>query len=131
MLTAYNAKDCVIIWDGVYLTGLSETMVTGEKNEEFFSDEVGAQGDVCRSETNDPTGTVTITLQTTSPQKGMLLEDAKSGKTAPLWVINKSIGERFGGNLARIKNYPSLEHARDGGEREFEFAVADYDVDAI
>lgn len=127
--TNWNAKDCVISWDGISITGLGEDMVTGEKDEEFFSTNVGAQGDVLVNEMNNDLGTVTITVQGTCPQKSMLFADAKSGKVAPLWVSNKSINEKIGGTRARIKNYPSLEYSQELGDREFEFQVFDYTVE--
>lgn len=130
-MTQYNAKDCTIMWDGIYITGVGEDMVSGEKDEEFFSTSVGAQGDVCVSEVNNSLGTITLTVQATSPQKGKLLSDAKAGKTAPLWVTNKSIGERMGGSKARIKNYPELANGAEAEDREFEFQVFDYDVTAV
>ena len=72
-VTQYNAKDCVVTVNGVYITGLGEDMVSGEKDEEFFSTSVGAQGDILMNETNNSLGTITLTVQGTSPQKGMLL----------------------------------------------------------
>ena len=129
-VTQYNAKDCVITVNDVYITGLGETMVTGEKDEEFFSSVVGAQGDVVINENNNPLGSITLTVQSTSPQKAYLINLAKSGAIFPIWVVNKSIGERMGGNKARIKKYPSMEQGTEAGDREFEIAVFDYDVEA-
>ena len=126
---SYNAKDCVITFDNVFITGLGEDMVTGSKDEEMFTTSVGAQGDVISNEINNTLGTVTITVQATSPQKKFLLEAAKTGKVAPLWVNNKSIGERFGGSQARIKNYPELANGQEAEDREFEFQVFDYVVE--
>lgn len=131
MITQYNAKDCVITVDGNYITGLAEDMVTGAKDEEMFEVEVGAQGDVVMNETNNPLGTITLSVQATCPQKSMLLAYAKSGKIFPIWVTNKSIGERMGGTQARIKNYPELAQGATAEAREFEIAVMDYTVDAI
>lgn len=131
MVTSYNAKDCTITVDGVYLTGLGEDMVTGEKDEEMFSAAVGAQGDVVNNEINNPLGTITLTVQVTCPQKAMLINYAKQGVIFPIWVINKKIGERFGGTQARIKNFPSLEDGAEAADREFEIQVFDYDVEAI
>ena len=71
-MTRYDAKDCTIMVKNVYITGLGEDMVTGEKDEELYEPSVGAQGDVCISEKNDPLGTVTVTVQPTSPQKAFL-----------------------------------------------------------
>lgn len=129
--TQWNAKDCTIVWDGINITGLGEDMVTGEKDEEFFSSAVGAQGDVVINEINNDLGTVTITVQGTCPQKKKLIDDAKAGKVAALWVTNPSIEETMGGSKARIKNYPSLEYGQELADREFEFQVFDYTVEAV
>lgn len=131
LLTQYNSKDCVITINGVYITGLGEDMVSGEKDEEFFSTSVGAQGDVLMNEINNSLGTITVTVQGTSPQKGMLLSLARNGTIFPIWVVNKSIGERMGGTKARIKNYPELAQAAELDDRSFEIQVIDYDVQAI
>ena len=128
-VTQYNAKDCVITVDNVYITGLGETMVTGEKDEEFFSTSVGAQGDVVVNETNNELGTITLAVQATSPQKAYLINLAKSRAIFPIWAVNKSIGERMGGTKASIKKYPSMEQGTEAGEREFEIAVFDYTVE--
>lgn len=130
-VTKYNAKDCTILVDDVYITGLGEDMVSGEKDEEFFEPAVGAQGDVVVNETNNDLGTITVGVQATSPQKGMLLSYAKNGTIFPIWVINKTIGERMGGTQARIKNYPELAQGTEAEDREFEISVFDYTVDAI
>lgn len=130
-VTQYNAKDCVVTVNGVYITGLGEDMVSGEKDEEFFSTSVGAQGDILMNETNNSLGTITLTVQGTSPQKGMLLNFARNGTMFPIWVVNKGILERMGGTKARIKNYPELAQAAELDDREFEIQVFDYDVQAI
>lgn len=125
-MTEYNAKDCVITWGNTYLTGLAEDMVTGSKDEEFFSTSVGAQGDVVVNETNNPLGTVTVTLQGTSPQRKQLIADAKAGVIAPLWVNNKNLDRKFGGTQARIKNFPEDAEGAELEDLEFEFQVFDY-----
>lgn len=129
--THYDALDCTVMAGGVYITGLSETMVTGSKDEEFFTTEVGAQGDVVENENNNPLGTITLTIQSTCPQKGYLLGLARSGQHFPMWVINKNLGERMGGTNCRIKNFPELEHAKEAGDREIEVQVFDYTVEGI
>lgn len=127
--TTYDAKSCTIMIDGVYITGLSEDMVSGEKDEEFFSTAVGAQGDVVRSNINNDLGTITLTVQTTCPQKAFLTSLAKRDDTFPIWVINKALGERMGGTMANLKNYPSIERGTEAGDMEFEFQVFDYTVE--
>ena len=124
----YDARDCTVLVDDVFITGMGETMVTGEKDEDSFTTAVGAQGDVVENEVNNPLGTITLTVQATSPQKAMLLELANSGEHVSVWVTNKSIGEQFGGTGCRVKKTPSLEHAAEAGEREFEIQAFDYTV---
>lgn len=124
----YDARDCTVLVDDVFITGMGENMVTGEKDEDSFTTAVGAQGDVVENEVNNPLGTITLTVQATSPQKAMLLELANSGEHVSVWVTNKSIGEQFGGTDCRVKKTPSLEHAAEAGEREFEIQAFDYTV---
>lgn len=127
-MTSYNAQDCTIVFGNTYLTGLGETMVTGEKDEENFSTSVGAQGDVLVNEVNNPLGTITVTLQATSPQRAYLDHCANSGTVQPLWVTNKALGERMGGTKARVKKPASKEFGAEASDSEYEFQVFDYTV---
>lgn len=130
MVTRYNAKDTTIIVDGVYITGLGEDMISGEKDEDFFSTSVGAQGDVVKNEINDPLGKITITVQATSPQKAFLMGLAKRSEYFPLWCINKALGERMGGTMANLLTFPEVTRGKEADDMEFVFQVFDYDVTA-
>lgn len=125
----YNPKDCVITVGGVYITGLGEDMVSCEKDDDNFSTNVGAQGDVVVNESNNQLGTITITVQGTSPQKGYLLGLLKSKAMFDIWVINKSIGEKVGGSKAMMKKPPELSQGAELADREFEIKVFDYTVE--
>lgn len=128
-VTRYNAKDCVITVDGVYLTGLGETMVSGEKDEDNASAAVGAQGDVVINETNNELGTITITVQATCPQRKHLIKLAKTKAIFPIWVNNKSLGSKFGGTKAFFKKTPAFEEGAEAADLEFEAQVCDYCVE--
>lgn len=130
-ITRYNAKDCTITVDNTYITGLGEDMVTGEKDEDFFEASVGAQGDVVANEINNTLGTVTIVVQVTSPQKQFLMDLAGISGFIPLWVTNKSLGERFGGTKAKMKTFPSMSRGASAEDMEFVFQVFDYTVESI
>ncbi len=125
MVTRYNAKDCTIMVDNVYITGIGEDMVTFEKEEAFFEPVVGAQGDVIKSEVNNPIYTLTLTIQPTSPQKSFLLGKLGTADTFPVWVVNKSLGERFGGSMAAIQEMPSVERGAEASDMEFTFTIFD------
>lgn len=129
--TQYDAKDCSVIVNGVYITGLGETMIECSRDEQFFETAVGAQGDIVMNEINNDLGTISITVQATSPQKVMLLDLANAGTIVSIWITNKPLGERIGGTKARIKNYPELNHGKTIDDRKFEFAVMDYRAESV
>lgn len=119
----YNPKDVTVTIDGVFVTGLGEDMISFEFDEERFSTAVGAQGDVVVNESNNQLASLTLTVQASSPQYSMMLEYAKKGTVFPVWVVNKSIGERCGGTQARFKNTPSISYGTELEDREFEIQV--------
>lgn len=128
-VTSYNAKDVVITVDGVFITGLGEDMVQGEKDEDNASVVVGAQGDVVVNETNNDLGTITLTVQGTSPQLPMLKKLARTKQIVPVWVNNKALGEKMGGSKAIIKKTPSIEYGAELADREVEIQVMDFTVE--
>lgn len=131
VVSSYNAKDCTVMLDGVYVTQLGESMVSFEKSEAYFETSVGAQGDIVKSEINNSLHTLTITIQPTSPQKALLLSKCGAKGTFPVWVTNKSLGERFGGSMAAIQEAPSLERGAEAEDMEFTICVFDGVVENI
>ena len=127
--TRYNAKDVVVTVGGVYITGLGEDFVEGEKNEDNVEAVVGAQGDVVANEKNDETGEITITVQATSPQKAYLIELAKTKEMTDIWVINKNLGEKMGGTQCQVKKTPGFKYGKTVEDREFTFVVYDFTID--
>lgn len=127
-VTTYNPNDCVVTIGGVYITGLGEDMVEGEKDEDNFSTAVGAQGDVVINMSNNRLGTIKLTVQGTSAQKSYLLGLEKSKAMFDIWVINKSIDEKIGGTKAMMKKPPTLGQGAELADREFEIQVFDYTV---
>ena len=128
-VTKYNPNDCVITVNSVYITGLGEDMVSGEKDEDSINAVVGAQGDVVVNEVNNDLGTITLTVQGTSPQLPMLKKLAKSKQIVPVWVNNKALKEKFGGSKAIIKKVPNVEYGAELADREIEIQVLDYTVE--
>lgn len=124
-VTRYNAKDCVVTVDGMYITGLGEDMISWAKEEDYFEPKVGAQGDVLVSETNNDIYNLTITVQPTSPQFGRLLSLAKRNDFFPVWVINKALNIRLGGTKAKIKSAPEIALGAAADDVEFGICVFD------
>lgn len=131
ILSTYNAKDCTITVNGTYITGVGEDMISFEKEEAYFEPVVGAQGDIIRSEINNSIHNLTISIQPTSPQKKFLLGLLGSKQTVSVWVTNPSLGERFGGSMANIKEMPELARGSEAEDMEFTFCVFDGVVESI
>ena len=130
IVATYDAKETSIIVDDTYITGLGEDMISAEKDEDFFSASVGAQGDVVKSQINNTLGTVTIYVQPTSPQKQFLLSLAKRRDPFSLWCVNKALGERFGGTMANLLSFPEIARGAEAEDMEFVFQVFDLTVEA-
>ncbi len=130
-VTSYDAKNVSVTFDNTFITGLADgTAVEGEKNEDNASHAVGIHGDVVVSETNDPTGTITLTVQQTSPSNAFLTRAANAGVLAPFWAISNNLPkEKMGGQYARVLKPANKSFSNESENREFEIAVYDYTVE--
>lgn len=130
MVTTYDAKDVSVIVNGIYLTGFADgTFVSYDKTEDGFAISIGAQGDTARAKVNNPLGTITVTLQQTSPQVQMMNNLAKSGKLVEARVIHKgSNTEKVGGVQCFVMKPASGEYGSEISNREFTINVLDYDI---
>lgn len=124
----YDAKDVALTVDGVFITGFADgTFIEAEKDEDNMDTAVGAQGDVVDSTVNNPLGTITVTLQQTSPSVSYLTQLANSGEHVPVYIIsNNEPKEKIGGSEARIRKPASVSFSDTAESREFEITVYDY-----
>lgn len=123
--STYNAKDCTVMIDGVYITGLGEDMISWEKEEAYFEPAVGAQGDIVKSEINNDIHNLALTVQPTSPQLPHLLKLAKRSEPFEVWVVNKALGIRIGGTKANVQEAPEIALGAEAEDMEFAFTVFD------
>lgn len=130
MVKTYDAKDTSVLVDGIYITGFGEDMISAEKEEDFNTPSVGAQGDVVSSRINNNLGTMSIFIQPTSPSKAYLLSLANRDEPFPIWAINKKLGERVGGTMALMKTFPEFARGAEAEDMEFVFQIYDYTVEA-
>lgn len=69
----YDPKQYVLVFKGIRFRGYhSGTVIEVERMTDTFTEDVGADGDVVRVRGHDRRGTVTVTLQGTSPVNDML-----------------------------------------------------------
>lgn len=129
MNTTYDAKSVSVIVGGTYLTGFGESMVTVVKDEESWETSVGAQGDVVRSKVNNPLGTITVSLQQTSPQVEYLDRIAKTGELVPISVISAGPPkETATSTAAYVKKPADRTYGPSAEDREYEFQCMDLDI---
>lgn len=124
----YDAKLCTVVVDGRFITGFDDgTMVSTEKDEDFFSEKADAQGFAIVSETNNPFGTMTLSLSQASPSVPFMEALAKTRKEVPAWVTyNGEPKEKSGGTRCRVKKTSGKEYGDEAGGREYELKVMDY-----
>ncbi|MDE3837936.1 DUF3277 domain-containing protein [Bacillus methanolicus] len=128
MARTYDPKDVTVVLDGVFITGFQEgSFVQASKDEENFSTKVSAQGEVAVAFSNNPLGTITLTLSATSPSLPYIKQKAKSKTPFPIWVTySGDPKEVSGGTEALIKKAPDKEYGDEVGDREVEIQVLDY-----
>ena len=127
-VTRYNAKDCTVVVDGVYITGLGEDMISIEKEEALAENVVGAQGDIVRSEINNSIYNITITVQITSPQLQYLLSLKNRKESFPIWINNKALGLRAGREMCNITEMPEIALGAEAEDLEITFTAYDGDI---
>lgn len=129
MARNYDPREVNVIVDGMYITGFAEgTMVTAGKDEDDFSVTYGAQGDYSIAESHNRLGTVTLTLQSTSPSLPFLRQLANRRRVFPCYVVDSNDSSRVvaGGSEARVLKSPGFERGNEIGETEVEIKVFDY-----
>lgn len=124
-IAKYNAKDCTVIVDGVFITGLGEDMISWKKDEANFETAVGAQGDIVKNEINNSLHTLSVTVQQTSPQYRFLLGLSKRSEPFPVWVANKPLGITMGGTKANVAESPEVNLGKTAEDAAFTFTVFD------
>lgn len=128
LISTYNAKDCSVIVNDVYITGLGEDMISIEKEEALAENVVGAQGDIVRSEINNSIYNISVTVQITSPQFKHLINLKNSADFFPVWVVNKALGVRAGGSKSKIVEMPEIALGATAEDVEITFCVYDGDI---
>lgn len=95
MAEKYSAEDAIISVDGQRITGLaSGTFVELEWNSDKYSNEPDAYGEnVTRTEMQDETGTITITLKQNSPSLPHLKQLMASGDMVSARAVDGSKAE--------------------------------------
>jgi hypothetical protein len=127
----YDPKKVTVIADGKFVTGFAEgSFIECEKDEDIFSAKVSAQGDVAVAISNNPLGTISITLSQTSPSVSLFDRLAKTKKVFPISVIsNNNPKEKIYGTKAMVKKPAKKGFSDKIEDREYQIQVFDYTVE--
>jgi hypothetical protein len=124
-IVEYDSNEVNVIVGGRYITGMAEgTFVEGSKDENNVNATVGAKGDIGISKVNNTLGTITLTLQQTSPDIGYLDSLANKRSIVPIQVIAPN--EKFGGTKAMVLKPSDASFSDEIEDREYEIQVFDY-----
>ncbi|WP_284641187.1 phage structural protein [Paenibacillus silviterrae] len=122
----YDPSDVSVIVDNVYITGLGEDMVEVVKDEDGYEPKVGAQGDVIIAKNNNKLGTITITVQSSSPAIAHLDRLANSGRLVPVSVIySGDPKETSSATEAYVKKPADRTYGKSAEDREYELQCLD------
>lgn len=121
----YNAADVTIIVAGIPISGFSDgDVITVERDEDAFTKQVGTDGEVTRSKSNNKTGTATITLMQTSSANALLSALAALDELTGAGVGSFQMKDNSGYTVHSAQNswvrkMPSSTWAREAGPREW------------
>ena len=127
----YDPGRISMTWNGVPVIGLGpSTFVKCVRNEDAFKQVVGAQGDVVDVRNRNRSGVVTFTVLDASPTNDFLTVLALSDELTGLAVGALMIKDLNGTTLvkcanARIKKFPDVEFAADGGTNDWAIQCAE------
>lgn len=100
----YDPKKIVLTFAGILVTGYAEgTFVNAERNEDTFELSVGSDGQGTRVRNNNQSGTVTLTLQQSSPTNDLLSTRATLDELTGLGFGTLLLSDLNGTTLCRAE----------------------------
>jgi hypothetical protein len=136
LVSGFDPKQVIITFGGVPITGFADgTYVEVTPNDaDGFKKVVGADGEVMRSQSNDNTHTVTITLLQSSQSNQHLSGIRNTDKLTGKAVQALSIRDLNGGTLmfwaqAWIKGDPTWGYGKENTDRQWTFDTGQIGTD--
>lgn len=117
-IASYDPKKVNVIVGGRAITGFaSDGVVTLTRNEDSVIPSTGAKGDVCYSENANETGTVAITLMSTSSSLPYLRELEAKRKAVPVTIsdANDADGFTLSEDNCRVMKMPDINRQKEQG----------------
>lgn len=124
-MKTYDLKRVTFLVNGVPVTGFQDgDACVVARNADNFTKQVGADGEVCRSSQNDPSGRITLTLMYSSLSNNALgaiaaLDQAFGASSVAVAIIDAKSGTQVLAPNAWIVRDPDITFGRDSGTREW------------
>ncbi len=134
MLREFDFKKVTATFGPVILTEFAAgSSIKVARNEQAWTTQVGASGEATRSKSNNNTGTVTITLQQTSPSNKKLgtyarLDELSNSGKQPLMIVDQNGETVVACASAWIQKIPDIEYGPESSTREWVFETDNLDV---
>lgn len=130
----YDPGRIILVWNGIQIQGYGpDTFVKAARNEDNFTEQVGANGDVVHIRNRNRTGKVTFTLQDASPTNDQLSALAQADERTGLAFGPLLIKDLNGTTLvmcanSRIQKYADMEYAADAGTNDWIVMCAELEM---
>ena len=130
MLSTYDPKEIIVLFNGQVLSGFSEDVVTVARAEDAVLDEVGADGEVVRILSNDRRGLITVSLQNVSASNLVLsilanADELTGGSVFPVLIKDNRGNDLHVGAEAWIVKQPEVIYNKTAAPRVWTARVAD------
>lgn len=135
----YDPDGIIVTVNAIPVQGFAPgTFVRVERDEDTFTEQVGAGGDVVRVRNRNRMGKVTITLLQSSPTNDQLSLMHRADELTAPGVVSTGVGQVMvkelngatvaGGANAWVRKPPQIEFGAEASNREWVIQVADMDM---
>jgi len=130
----YDPGRIVVIWNGIQIQGYAhDSFVKCSRNEDTFTQKVGANGDVVRIRNRNRMGKVVLTLQDTSPSNDLLSQAAQADERTGLGFGPLLVKDLNGTTVVQAANAwitkpADVEYGADTGNNEWTITCAELEM---
>ena len=125
ILRAFDPKQVKVSVAGVNIVGFSEEKVTVERANNAWELNVGCDGEATRVKSNDLSGTITVTLQQTSPSNDFLTtvfyNDQNNDECVRIEIVDSSGKSKIIAEKAWVEKMPDATYAKAHSDRQWVF----------
>ena len=121
-LQTFDPKEVSVIFGENIIRGFSESQVTVTRDNPAWEMVIGADGEATRVKSNDRSGTITITLQQSSPSNDDLslianADELSNAGLRPLYIKDNLGTSLFSAVTAYIEHIPEAAYGKTQNDR--------------